>query len=468
MQFSGHLAYEEFQSAQPSNYRNEVLTHLIQVSSAAATGLIAFLSSIDLTLYKARAIIHLQITAVDGCNPMIDKLKEYYSTQRHASMMILFVVLNIYMLLEIRNDRFWLSDFTVYHKAAGRLMTGENLYQGDVDGFYRYKYSPTAALYFVPLGFLPLQPARVFYWIFLSAVVCLGLYLASRLARPDVEDEKPARQNNVILISALVMGVSIERELHLGQVNQLLLISYLSFVLFLRAGREILASLILAAGIFLKPFGLVFLPYLLVKRKFRAVIYLMILLVLLGILPAIFLGFRNLAGQFSGWLGELGIELSGKQGLLDPGNHTIFSVLARYTPARFIVSGAVEILIFQALALILTGAAFGIIIFKGKNLPGSMALESAMLMGLIPLLAFTSYNAFGFLEAAVVLILFNLPRMAKPWAAAAVSGLFLVGFNMHDIVGHRLWVLFNDLSLVAVGALILLAVLFHERIVSRA
>jgi hypothetical protein len=97
-----------------------------------------------------------------------------------------------------------------------------------------------------------------------------------------------------------------------------------------------------------------------------------------------------------------------------------------------------------------------------------MALESAILMGLIPLLAFTSYNAFGFLEAAVVLILFNLRRLTKPWAATAVTGLFLVGINMHDIVGHRLWGLFNDLSLVAVGALILLAVLFHERMVGRA
>lgn len=399
---------------------------------------------------------------------MIDRLKEYYAAQRHASLLILFIVLNIYMLLEIRNDRFWLSDFGVYHKAAGRLVAGEDLYQGESDGFYRYKYSPTAALYFVPLGVLPLYLAKVIYWILLSAVVCLGFHLSSCLARPDIRAEKPARQNNVVLISALIMGVCIERELHLGQVNQLLLVSYLFFILLLRAEREILASLILSAGIFLKPFGLLFLPYLLVKGKFRAVLFFLIFVVLLGFLPVLFVGFDNLQGQLSDWFAELRIELSGKQELLSPGNHTAFSVLARYTPLRFLVTGTTEILIFQTLVLILIGLACGIIIVRGKSLSGSIALESAFLMGLIPLLAFTSYNAFGFLEAASVLILFNLSGMAKPWAATAVVGLFLLGFNMHDIVGHRLWLLFNDLSLVAVGAMILLVVLFRERMTGRA
>jgi hypothetical protein len=321
LQFPGPCVHEEFQTAQRNNYCKADYINLNRFTPAAISRLPSFLSFIDLTRREVRIIIHRQIAVADARNPMIDKLKEYYSTHGHVSLLILFVVLNIYMLLEIRNDRFWLSDFSVYHKAAGRLVTGENLYQGDMDGFYRYKYSPTAALYFVPLGFLPIHLAKVLYWIFLSAVVCLGLFLSFRLANPDAKDEKPARQNNIILISALVMGVSIERELHLGQVNQLLLISYLSFILFLRARREILASLILAAGIFLKPFGLIFFPYLLARRKFTAVFFLLIFLVLLGMVPALFTGFGDLAGQFSGWFDELGIELSGKQQLLDPGNH---------------------------------------------------------------------------------------------------------------------------------------------------
>jgi hypothetical protein len=369
--------------------------------------------------------------------------------------------------LKLKHDRFWLSDFSVYHKAAGRLVAGENLYQGAADGFYRYKYSPTAAAYFIPLAVLPLNLAKVAYWVLLSGIVCLGFYLSSRLAKFDFGPLRPAYQNSVILISALVMGVNIERELHLGQVNQILLVCYLSFVFFLRAKREALASLILSAGIFLKPFGLIFIPYLIAKRRFKVIFLSLFFMVLLGILPAVFVGFGGLAGQFSGWFDELLIELSGKQALLDPGNHTIFSILARYTPLRFLITGFGGIIVFQAMVLILLAALFVLIIRRGKDLADPMVLESAILVGLIPLLAFTSYNAFGFLELAVVMVLLGLPGMTRLQKGISIAGMFLLGFNMHDIVSHRLWLLFNDLSLVSIGGMILLAVLFRWRLEGR-
>ena len=418
----------------------------------------------ELTRRAAAIIIDLRTGIADERNPMIKRLKKLYATNRNASLLILFVVLNIYMLIEIKNDRFWLSDFSVYHEAAGRILQGENLYRGESDGFYHYKYSPTAALYFAPLGVLPLHLAKVIYWVLLSGAICLGFYLSTRLAIPDIESVKPACQNNIILVSALVMGVNIERELHLGQVNQILLVCYLSFFILLKSKKEILASLVWSASVFLKPFGLILLPYLLVRKKFKTFFFSLVFLVLLGILPVLFVGFGSLKGQFSGWVTELTIELSGKQELLNPGNHTVFSVLARYTPIRLLISGSGAVLVLQSLMLILIALIFVLILLKGRGTPNRMALESAFLMGLIPLLAFTSYNAFGFLELAVVLVLLNLPRMRRLLAGISLAGLILVGFNMHDIVGHRLWVLFNDLSLVSAGAIVLLAVLFRMRI----
>ncbi len=78
---------------------------------------------------------------------MLNWIKNLYRSRWYTSLIILFLILTIYMLLEIKNNRFWLSDFQVYHKAAGRIIDGENLYQGEADGFYRYKYSPTAAVF---------------------------------------------------------------------------------------------------------------------------------------------------------------------------------------------------------------------------------------------------------------------------------------------------------------------------------
>ncbi len=395
---------------------------------------------------------------------MLNWIKNLYRSRWYTSLIILFLILTIYMLLEIKNNRFWLSDFQVYHKAAGRIIDGENLYQGEADGFYRYKYSPTAAVFFIPFGIFPLTLARVFYWVFLSSVICIGFYLSFSLVGPRFRDESPARINNLILISALILGVNLERELHLGQVNYLLMISYLAILYFLRNNKTIIAALIWAAGIFLKPFGFILLPYFLIKRRFNLVVYFLVFLILFAVAPAIFTGIGDLPGQYSNWIGELSTELSHKQDLLQDGNHTVFSVLARYTPMRFLDMTPILTLIFQATILILIAIIMIFLIRWGQDKESSMILEASFLIALIPLLSFTSHNAFGFFELAVVLILYNLPKLSRSQRIFAITGLFLMGANIHDLMGHELWELFNNLSLVTIGAISLLAVQISMRI----
>lgn len=395
---------------------------------------------------------------------MLSWLKNLYRSRWYISLIILFLILMVYLFFEIKNNRFWLNDFQVYHKAAGRIIQGENIYQGEIDGFYRYKYSPTAAIFFIPIGMLPLTTAKILYWVFLSSVICIGFYLALRLVRPGFRMLSPVYINNLILLAALILGVNIERELHLGQVNQLLLVSYLAIIFLVRSNRTTAAALIWAAGIFLKPFGIILLPYFLATRRFRTVIYFLLFLTIFAVAPAIFTGVDNLAGQYSSWFAELAIELSQKQDLLLDGNHTMFSVLARYTPVRFLAMTPMLATVFQPIILILISMVVVFLIRRGRDLENRMILESSFLIGLIPLLSFTSYNAFGFLELALILILFNMREFSKRQRIFAIAGLILIGINIHDVVGHKLWVLFNDLSLVAIGAILLLSVLTSMRV----
>src|SRR5512143_783133 len=99
---------------------------------------------------------------------LIDNIRKYYNTHWQASFIIIFSVLMILMLLEVKNHRFRSSDFKVYHRAAGRLVHGENLYRPDIDGHYYYIYSPTAAVYFSPISAVPVGPAKVVHWTFMA------------------------------------------------------------------------------------------------------------------------------------------------------------------------------------------------------------------------------------------------------------------------------------------------------------
>ncbi len=143
------------------------------------------------------------------------------------------------MLLEVKNHRFRSSDFKVYYRAGERLINSENLYRPDIDGHYYYKYSPTAALYFVPAALLPLELAKVLHWTVMALTACLGFYLALLMVRPNFHDDDPKLINNLILLTGLILSVHIEREFYLGQVNHILLVLFLLIVFLTARGRDL-------------------------------------------------------------------------------------------------------------------------------------------------------------------------------------------------------------------------------------
>ena len=85
-------------------------------------------------------------------------------------------------------------------------------------------------------------------------------------------------------------------------------------------------------------------------------------------------------------------------------------------------------------------------------------LESGFLIASIPALAATSHNAYGFFELIVVLIIFKWHELNKIEKALALAGFIFTGGNMYDLVGLKAWQVINNLSIIAIGGLLLLAV----------
>jgi len=395
--------------------------------------------------------------------PPLNYLKKLYFGNKYFALSIIFLGLITGMLIEIHNHRFWQSDFKVFYKAANRLLKGETLDKGNnIDGFYRYKYSPPGAIYFIPFAILPLPLAKVAYWIFLSLIICFGFYLIIRLCLPNAP---PKTINNTVFLGSLILIAHIQRELHLGQVNHLLLVLYILALYFYMKGKDIQTSLIIAMTVFLKPFGLIFIPYFLVKKNFRMLLYFLGFIVLLGFLPILFYHFNidAFALQYKMWIYELTQELSEKQNLDSSHIHTIFALLVKYTPLRYLPFTPVTTIVFQFIVLGILGFIFLNVMKKGKDLKSPELLEGAVLITLIPLLATTSHNAFGFAELAVFLLISRFNLMPRTLKIVVIVGFVLLGMNLHDLWGQRLWNIFNNLSLVGVGALLILISLLWLR-----
>jgi len=388
----------------------------------------------------------------------LDWIRTVYKKNWRFSFVLLYAIMSIYVLLELKNHRFHMSDFHVYYVAASRIVHGENLYRPVEDGFYHFKYSPTSAIFFVPFSFLPPVAAQTVYWFFLSFMVCLGLYLSLLMIAPRFKvDDDPGRISNLIFLTALITSVHVSRELELGQVNQLLFVLYIIAVYFLSKGKDLLSALFLTASLFLKPFALIFLPWLLLRKKWKLITFFILFAVVFAALPVIFTGGGLVISQYQGWFQEMGIELSHKQSLLAHENHTICSLIARYTPLRYTRFVVDQVVLFQGIVVALAGAGFFYCVRRGKTLDRGFVCEAAALVGCIPLLTFTSHNAFGFEELAIIILLYHFKAAPLFVKIPVVAGMVCTGGNIYDIVGRKLWFVINNLSVVGIGAVLLIA-----------
>jgi len=383
-----------------------------------------------------------------------------YKKNSLVGLFLIGMVFLLFLFAEVWNGRFWLSDFEVYYKSAVRILQGQNLYRIGADGFYLFKYSPVSAIFFIPLAILPFGIAKVVYWLFCSFIMMACINLPLRLVNQDRIDVKPARINTLVLLSGLILMVHFLRELHLGQVNFILLALYILTCRYLVARKPGTVGFLLAISLFIKPFGLIFIPYLLYKGKWKEMAFLVLYTMILAIIPLFF--YRSLdltANQYVAWFHELFVELGNKQEFTIPANQTIFSVIARYACLGSLLKTSLLFIVFQLMILVMIAVLVIILIHKGKEITRREILEMTFLMGLIPLLAFSGENSFCLFLPVVVLILYSFRELSVPMKILAIVGFIFLGGNIHDLWGAGVSSWIDKASLISIGAMILCFIL---------
>src|SRR5688572_1922756 len=158
-----------------------------------------------------------------------------------------------------------MPDFAVYRRAASRARSAEAPYQA-ADGHYQFKYLPAFALVAVPIGMLPEPVARPL-WYAGSLGLLAGLLGLSLLTVPD------RRKTGAFLLGAtfLLMAKFYAHDLQLGQVNVLLAFTIVAAARLMQTGHESAAGLVMAAAVVVKPYALLFAPYVLARGRIASI-----------------------------------------------------------------------------------------------------------------------------------------------------------------------------------------------------
>ncbi len=373
---------------------------------------------------------------------------------RQTRIVLIVLVLVFFLLVYIFWVRRDMSDFGVCYQGGKRILKGETLYRAS-DGHLQYKYSPPSAVFFSLLALLPYEAAK-FIW-YLSELVFLYLSL---ILSYKILPKKLKKKGTVIVLSLLILAKFCAREIELGQVNIHILLILTLMLLAVINHKDVLAGLWWGLTLFFKPYALVFLPYFLLKRRFRLVATGIVVAILGLFSPVVFYGFEGSLVVMKEWLSSLSRSTSPLLATFD--NASLYSFFLNILPAQ-----KTELaLVFIIGVSFLIGLSFLGMMFLGKreSLKKPEVLEFAFLIILIPLFSPLGwYYNYLYSILAIILLLNYIEKLPAFLKYGLIINFIIIGISLKEILGKTAFDFYTQNSLVVINYLIVLFFLFFIR-----
>jgi len=376
--------------------------------------------------------------------------------KRKKLLLILFafIILLSLFLLKVKEH---MIDFEVNYKAGKRLRGAESLYQVE-DGHFMFKYLPSSALLYVPLSFLPLNVAKAIWYFVVAFCLCSLVYVSNKIL--PSEERKSVY---LLILPPLILAKFFLRELHLGQINALVTMILVFMIWFLiyekntmPSQKDIYVGFLWGVATVLKPYALIFLPYFLLKKKWKSLLTGVGFLFLALLMPAAFYGFRGNIIILREWISTLSRSTPALLNSQD--NISIIAFFMKWTGNRnisLLLSGLViAILAFLVLTVIL----------KGRKINRASVVECSILLILIPLISPLGWDYTLLMSVlGVTIIIQNFSGYSKFWRGILVFNFFIITFSLYDIIGRDLYVRFMSWSVITINFLILIGYLMYLR-----
>jgi hypothetical protein len=376
---------------------------------------------------------------------------------KKRSFLLILLAFIIFLSLFLLKVREHMIDFEVNYKAGKRLRAGESLYQVE-DGHFMFKYLPSSALLYLPLSFLPLSAAKAFWYFLVVLCLCSLVYVSNKILHL-----KEKKSVYLFIFPPLILGKFFLRELHLGQINALVTVILLFMIWFLipekkalPSHRETYAGLLWGLATALKPYALIFLPYFLLKKKWKTILSGLGFLSLTLLVPSVFYGFRGNMNLLKEWISTLSRSTPALLNSQD--NISIIALFMKWTDNQnisLLLSG----LVISLLALLVLT-----VILIGRKIDRASVLECSILLILIPLISPLGWDYTLLMSVlGVTIIIHNFLGYSKFWRSVLVLNFFIITFSLYDVMGRDLYAMFMSWSVITVNFMILIGYLAHLR-----
>lgn len=348
-----------------------------------------------------------------------------------------------------------MTDFGVCYQGGKRILRGEALYRVS-DGHLQYKYSPISAVFFSVFTLLPYELAK-FLW-YLSELIFLFLSL---IISYDILPSKQKKKGLVLIFSFLVLVKFFGREMELGQVNIFIFFLLIMMIKTSLKKNDVKGGLLLGFSLIFKPYGLVFLPYFILKKRFKLIASGLGTVLIGLILPVIFYGLRGNITILKAWQKTLS---QSTPGLIDHyDNASIFAFFLKIVPDEsrelafiFIICSGL-LIAFSFLWMMILG--------KKENMNKPEVLEYSFLFVLIPLFSpLAWYYNYLYSILTVVFLINYIDKFPKVLKYVLIANLIIIGGSLREVLRKDAFRFYTGYSLVVISYLIVLFHLFYLRV----
>ena len=386
------------------------------------------------------------------------KTRKSFLKKNSSFLLFAFVFFILIFTVENINGRFWLNDFKVYYLAAKSLLEGKQVYgiPFGLDTGY-YKYSPFVMMIFSPYCLFSYKAASIIHFFVIVIFSILAILVIQKIVNRYLFNSENKNKNLLLSISVFCILRHIVRELHLGNVNMILVFLLCLGLLLTLKGRYVFSGICIGAAIIVKPYFILLMLPLLLNKKNKT-IYSAINTVVLSVFIAILiLGFSKGILLHQEWIHSMI-----KHNSYITSNETFQSLIKYYFYKN--LPGSFQFYIL-AIALI----AYVIFYFytikieskspeKENNSVINFIIFYFVLIAIIPNLLLTDTEHFLYSLPLVILLLNYLWLTKNIYEISAfVVLIFFYALNSSDILGHKLSDKFDEMGLLGISNLLLIA-----------
>jgi len=339
-----------------------------------------------------------------------------------------------------------MPDFEVYWKAGARALHAEPLYRTD-DGHFQFKYLPAFAVFAIPFGALSLYTAKLAW--FTISVALLVLLLRLNLTLPA---ERRRSAGWLLAVMIVVFAKFYAHELVLGQVNMLFAVVATGALLAMKTGREAAAGLLVAAAIVIKPYAVLFLPWLAARRMIASVATGFGGLAVALILPTIAYGIDGNIWLHREWWRTVTETTAPNLSVYD--NVSLAAMFFRWFGPGALATGAA-----YGTAIVLLALA-GVVFLSRRGVTFPEGLEGGLLLTLMPLLSPQGWDYVFLIATPAIVYLANYEDLLpQPLRFLTIAALAAIGLVLFDLVGRTLYYEFMRLSCISLCFFVVIAAL---------